>query len=173
MAYRIVPRHQIGLPHRVTNTNGRPRPELHNEPIITVHYTGVSSRGYTHADVAAEVRRIQQAFSRTKPFEYNYVIGQTNDDAIYEFAGTYQAAHSAGENHMAFGVLFLNAVDEPFNCVQQAKFQWLRDVLIWVGELAPNPQQLPHNEMHGARTACPGVFGRRAMNTLRLPYSGS
>jgi hypothetical protein len=168
--YRIVPRTEIGLPAVVRSSNGTPRPPLDHEPIITVHYTGVSSRGYTGADVAAEVRRIQRVFGSTKPFEYNYVIGQANDDAIYEFAGTYQAAHSAGENHQSFGVLFLNAVGEPFNCVQINKFRWLRDVLIWVGELAVNPQQLPHNEMHNARTACPGVMGRRAMPELRKPF---
>lgn len=170
--YRIVPRTAIGLPAVVRSANGTPRPALHMEPIITVHYTGVSSRGYTTADVAAEVRRIQSVFSKTKPFEYNYVIGQTNDDAIYEFAGTYAAAHSAGENNDSFGVLFLNAVNEPFNCVQINKFRWLRDVLIYVGELAPNPQQLPHDAMHGARTACPGVLGRRAMPELRKPFHG-
>ena len=168
--YRIVPRTEIGLPAVVRSSNGRPRPPLHLEPTITIHYTGVSSRDYAQADVAAEVRRIQEVFSSTKPFEYNYVIGQTNDDLIYEFAGNYQAAHSAGENSSSFGVLFLNAVREPFNCVQINKYRWLRDVLIWTQNLTPNPDQLPHKKMPGANTACPGTLGMRAMPELVKPF---
>ena len=61
--YRIVPRTEIGLPAVVRSSNGRPRPPLHLEPTITIHYTGVSSRDYAQADVAAEVRRIQEVFS--------------------------------------------------------------------------------------------------------------
>lgn len=168
--YRIVPREEIGLPAVVRSADGSPRPPLHNEPTITLHYTGVSSRDYNNADVAAEVLRIQQVFGWSKPFEYNYVIGQTNDDAIYEFAGTYQAAHSAGENSSSFGILFLNSVREPLTCIQIHKYQWIRDVLKYVGELQLNAQELPHNNMPGAKTLCPGTLVRRALPALKEPY---
>ena len=166
MTYQIIPRTVIGLPSVVTSANGIPCPPLHNEPTITLHYTGVSSRDYATADVKAEVLRIQQVFGATKPFEYNYVIGQRNDDAVYEFAGTYQAAHSAGENSTSFGILFLNSVREPLNCVQIHKYQWIRDVLKYVGALQLNAQELPHNNMPGAKTLCPGTLVRRALPQL-------
>lgn len=169
--YEIVPRNQIGLPTIVTNSNGTVRAPLNNEPIITLHYTGVSSRGYAKADVKAEVLRIQKNFSATKPFEYNYVIGQTNDTFIYEFAGKFQAAHSAGNNADSFGILFLNAVNEPLNCVQINKYRWLRDVLKYVGLLQLNAQELPHNNMRGAKTLCPGTLVRRALPDLIKPFS--
>ena len=82
----------------------------------------------------------------------------------------YQAGHSAGENSSSFGVLFLNAVREPFNCVQINKYRWLRDVLIWTQNLTPNPDQLPHKKMPGANTDCPGTLGMRAMPELVKPF---
>lgn len=170
MTFRIVPRTEIGLPETVTNANGTPRPPLFNERWVTFHYTGVSSRGYATADVAAEVLRIQQVFSATKPFEYNYVIGQTDDESIYEFAGTFQAAHSAGENADSFGILFLNAVGEPLTATQIAKAQWLRDVLIFVGSLQVNPDQRPHRWMPDAATACPGDIIMESLPELVKPY---
>lgn len=173
MTYRIVPRTEIGLPETVTSSSGKPRPALHLEPMIIFHYTGVSSRDYDTADVAAEVRRIQQVFSATKPFEYNYVIGQAYDDNIYEFAGTYQAAHSAGENSTSFGVLFLNSTREPLTCVQTSKYRWLRDVLIWTQHLAVNPEQLGHRDAPGAATACPGRLIWNARDDLAKPWEGS
>lgn len=170
MTYRIVPRTEIGLPDFVASSNGTPRPPLANERWVTFHYTGVSSRGYTTADVATEVLRIQEVFSSTKPFEYNYVIGQTEDSAIYEFAGKFQAAHSAGENADSFGILFLNAVGEPLTATQIAKAQWLRDVLIFVGSLQVNPDQRPHRWMPGAATACPGDIIMESLPELVKPY---
>jgi hypothetical protein len=171
MAFRIVPRTEIGLPAVVTGSDGVTRRQaLSNERWLTFHYTGVSSRGYKEADVAREVLRIQEVFHKTKPFEYNYVIGQREDALIYEFAGKFAAAHSAGENNDSFGLLFLNAVNEPLTPTQIRKAQWLRDVLIYDGSLSRNVEQLPHREMPGAATACPGEHIMGVLAELRKPY---
>ena len=171
MTFTAVPRTEIGLPARVLSSSGTPRPRLHNARWVTYHYTGVSSRGYKTADVAAEIRRIQQVFASTKPFEYNYVIGQNEDDLVYEMAGLFQAAHSGGENSESFGVLFLNAVGEPLTPTQIKKAQWLRDALIFQGSLRAQPEQRPHQLMPGAATACPGDLIMSAMPELVKPYT--
>lgn len=168
MSYKIVPRTEIGLPTRVTSSSGTPRPALgKGVRWLTYHYTGVSSRGYKTSDVAAEVRRIQQVFAATKPFEYNYVIGQNEDNLIYEFAGKYVAAHSAGENNDAVGVLFLNATDEPPTNTQVRKYQWLRDTLIADGTLRSGVDQRSHRFMPGAATACAGIIETRAADLVK------
>lgn len=170
MTYRIVPRTEIGLPSVVVGSDGSARPPLYNERYVTIHYTGVNTV-YDGRDVPAQIRHIQAIFSATKPFEYNYVIGQDDEtDNIYEFAGKFRAAHSAGENDESFGVLFLNGVNEPFTPTQIKKFQWLRDVLIFDGSLRPTPDQRPHKYMPGAATACPGEHGMVAFPELIKPY---
>jgi hypothetical protein len=155
VTYRIVPRTEIGLPAVVTNSNGTPRPPLDYEPYITAHYTG-NNVDYTDKVTREVVLQIQRVFSKTKPFEYNYVIGQAEDNHIYEFAGKYQAAHSGGENHIAFGVLFLLGVGEEPTPLMIDKWKWLRDVLIFDGSLMPNVMQRMHKDMPYAATACPG-----------------
>ena len=168
--FKIVTREEIGLPTKVLSSDGWPRPALFNERWVTFHYTGVSSRGYTSAAVAAEVLRIQAVFEDTKPFEYNYVIGQADDDSIYEFAGLFQAAHSGGENSESFGILFLNAINEPLTAKQIAKAQWLRDLLIYTGALRAQPEQRPHRWMPDAETACPGDLIMGSLEELVKPY---
>lgn len=156
--FEIVPRTAVGLPAVVINSDGvTPRPPLHLEKWCTNHYTG-NNIDYTNADVPAVIRQIQAIFSKTKPFEYNYVIGQRDDPFIYEFAGGFQAAHSAGENLDSFGILFLNGTMDPLTVKQVRKYQWLRDVLIYVGGLRPDVIELPHKQMPGAATACSGPF---------------
>ena len=98
--YRIVPRTEIGLPAVVRGSSGSPRPALRNEPWMTAHHTG-NNVTYRNRVTPQVVRQIQDVFYDTKPFEYNYVIGQEDDDRIYEFAGKFQAAHSGGENQEA------------------------------------------------------------------------
>jgi hypothetical protein len=170
VTYRIVPRTEIGLPAEVRGSTGALRPPLHDEPMLTAHYTGVSSRSYTTADVAREVVRIQEIFYTTKPFEYNYVIGQAEDDKIYEFAGKFQAAHSAGENSIAFGVLLLNGVNDPVTPTQIRKFQWLRDVLIADGSLQAVVDQRRHKDMPGASTQCAGIHVDAVWSQMLQPY---
>lgn len=136
---------------------------------MTAHYTGTNV-DYTDKVTPAVVRQIQQIFSKTKPFEYNYVIGQEDNDEIYEFAGTFQAAHSAGENPDAFGVLFLLGVGEPLLPHMIEKWKWLRDVLLYVGALRQDVIQLPHYLMPGASTACPGQEVMKNWHLLLAPY---
>lgn len=136
---------------------------------MTGHYTG-NNIDYTYSDVPAVVRRIQEIFYYTKPFEYNYVVGQQDDDLIYEFAGKFQAAHSGGENSMSFGVLFLNGTMDPLTPAQIKKWQWLREVLVFDGALRVNPMQTPHKQMPGAATACPGNLIMADFAKLREPF---
>lgn len=170
MSYRIVQRAEYGLPSTVTNSNGSPRPPLTNALYITAHYTGVTA-SYAGKDVGAEIRKIQNIFASTKPFEYNYVIGMTDDDKIYEYAGNFQAAHSAGENSTAFGVLFLVGVNDVVTPKMIDKWKWLRDALIWSGKLRPNPAQRMHYQMPGAATACPGNSIKAQWNQFLDPWN--
>jgi len=109
-------------------------------------------------------------FSNSKPFEYNYVIGQNDDDEIVEFAGKFQAAHSGGENSIAFGVLFLLGVGEPLTDRMIDKWRWLRDVLIFDGSLRPDVDQRPHKLMPRAATACAGPSVDARWPEFLLPW---
>lgn len=169
MTYRIVPRTEYGLPAVVKNSDGSLRPPLYNEKWMTAHYTG-NNVDYTNKDVEAVIRQIQAIFGKSKPFEYNYAIGQQNDDEIHEFAGTFQAAHSAGENLDSFGVLFLLGVGEPLTELMINKWRWLREVLIYTGRLKPDVVQLPHYLMPDAKTQCPGPVVMNDWARLLLPY---
>lgn len=122
---------------------------------MTAHYTG-NYVDYTDKVTTDVVLQIQRIFSDTKPFEYNYVIGQESNNEIYEFAGKFQAAHSGGENSISFGVLFLLGVGENPTPLMIEKWRWLRDVLIADGSLRPDVDQRMHKDMPGAATACPG-----------------
>lgn len=122
---------------------------------MVAHYTG-NNVDYTDKVTTEVILQIQRVFSSTKPFEYNYVIGQEDNDEIYEFAGKFRAAHSAGENDESFGVLFLLGVGEDPTPRMIDKWRWLRDVLIFDGSLRPDVDQRMHYQMPGAATACPG-----------------
>jgi hypothetical protein len=167
--YRIVPRIEAGLPVEVRTSSGGLRPPLSNERWTTAHYTG-NNIDYTGKDAAEIARQIQRVFSASKPFEYNYVIGQEDDDRIIEFAGKFQAAHSGGENGDSFGVLFLLGVGEEITDLMIDKWRWLRDVLIADGSLSPNVEQLQHRQMPKAATACPGESIIRRWPEFLLPY---
>jgi hypothetical protein len=170
MEYQIIPRTEAGLPARVSSSSGGQRPPLSDERWMTAHYTG-NSIDYTGKDAAEITRQIQRVFQDSKPFEYNYVIGQDNDPFIIEFAGKFQAAHSGGENSESFGVLFLLGVGEEVTDLMIDKWRWLRDVLIFDGSLSPDVEQLQHRQMPRAATACPGasIIGR--WPEFLLPYS--
>lgn len=168
MTYRIMPRTEAGLPAAVTSSSGQSRQPLMNERWMTAHYTG-NNIDYTGKDAAAVTRQIQAVFSSTKPFEYNYVIGQNEDNIIVEYAGKFQAAHSAGENADSFGVLFLLGVGEDPTPTMIDKWRWLRDVLIFDGSLRPDVDQRMHYQMPGAATSCPGNI-KQFWDQFLLPY---
>lgn len=169
MTYRIVPRTEIGLPAEVRSSSGYLRPPLALERWMTAHYTGVYVK-YADRDTPDTILNIQRVFANSKPFEYNYVIGQENDEAIYEFAGKFQAAHSGGENGDSFGVLFLLGVGEELTVKMMDKWRWLRDVLIADGSLRTDVEQLKHKDMPGAATACPGLSITARWNEMLRPW---
>ena len=169
MEYQITTRTEAGLPAEVRSSSGSLRQPLRNERWMTAHYTG-NSIDYTGKDAAEITRQIQRVFKDSKPFEYNYVIGQDDDPFIIEFAGKFQAAHSGGENLDSFGVLFLLGVGEEVTDLMIDKWRWLRDVLIADGSLSPNVEQLQHRQMPRARTACPGASVIRRWPEFLLPY---
>lgn len=176
MSYTIVPRTSIGLPATVTSSGGSPRPALFNEQYYTCHYTGVDVI-FANRDTPTSIRVIDQA-ARNRPtpapFEYNYVIDVKNNDLVYEYAGTFQAAHSAGENDEAVGVLFLNGIREAPTDLQINKWRWLRDrFLIPNGILRANPDQRQHKQMPGAATSCPGQLIVNRWNEFLTPYQNS
>ena len=171
MAYRIVPRTEIGLPATVTSSGGSPRRHLSGMGWLTYHYTGVDAR-YKDKDVPAEIRKIQQMFATSKPFEYNYVIGQTDDNNVYEFAGEYQAAHCKNYNTKSIGVLFLNGTKEGLTEGQIKKFQWLRAQLGSMGTITGSAKVTPHREMPEAATACPGQLILDVRGRLVEPFDG-
>ncbi len=174
MTFKIVPREEIGLPEKVTSTDGSHRPLVKNCKYLTIHYTGVFDNQKDYSDVGDTPEEIlwleQIARQAGKPNEYNYVIGSDDDDFIYEYAGTRRAAHSSGENSIAIGVLlFLNVEDAPTTKMIQ-KIQWLRDVLKYYGVLSKDAETTPHKNMPGAATACPGQHVLNNWGAIIAPY---
>ena len=172
MSFKIVTRTEIGLDPIVRSSSGSPRQALGFEPWATVHQTGVDVTYRNRTDVKAEIRKIEQwAAGQGKPNEYNYIIPIFDDEFIYEYAGGFQAAHSAGENGDSIGVLFLNGNNEPMTDTQVAKFRWLVHVLQTFALLSGNCTILPHYAMPGANTGCPkNIMGNR-LTELRTPWT--
>jgi len=95
------------------------------------------------------------------------------DGEIWEYAGDYLAAHSEGENAIAYGVQFVNGQDDLATDAQVEAFRWLRDVhLKGRARVTVDCATTPHKQMPGAVTACPGeraVMPR--LDDLRKPYA--
>jgi hypothetical protein len=169
--FQIVSRQTIGLPLIVRNSDGSARPALSDEPFMTIHYTGVNVTYGDPGDTPSEIVALQNyAVLAGKPFEYNYVIGQDDDPFIYEYAGTFRAAHSAGENDIAVGVLMFNGTAEPATDKQVRKIQWLRAYLIETGTLNAGVDTRPHQQMPGANTSCPGQLILNRWAEIETPY---
>lgn len=155
MSFKIVQRAEYGLPSTVRSANGSLRPAISQCRYLTCHYTGVSVQ-YRNRSTPQQILNIQRIFATTKPFEYNWVIGNENDDKVYEYAGNFQAAHSAGNNSVSHGVLMLLGIGEAPTPLMIEKFKWLRDLLIFTGGVRADVATTPHKNMPGARTSCPG-----------------
>jgi hypothetical protein len=169
-----------------TSNAGTPRPRLKVPvPTITRHYTGsppiARAATWTAEQFMPDFQRI--ALASGKSYEYNYVIPPRTDSSsqVWEYAGTFQAAHSQGENDVAIGVLFAIGVAnhpsyanydktkptvwEPLTDSMVEAYRWLRDRLLFdAGYALPSVAQIEHRAMPGALTACPGnsVIGRAA-----------
>lgn len=171
MTYTLTPRTAIGLDPVVRSTNGTPRPAIAQCRWMTLHWTGVNVAYGDPGDTPAEIRAIERyAQGAGKPNEYNYVIGQDADALVYEYAGGFQAAHSAGENGQAVGVLFLNGINEPVTPLQIDKARWLRDVLRYFGVLRSACEVTPHRDMPGGATQCPGDRIAAAAAVIAQPW---
>jgi len=169
--FQIIPRQTTGLPLVVRNSDGSIRPALSDEPFMTIHYTGVNVTYGDAGDTVNEILALQNyAVLAGKPFEYNYIIDQDDSDRIYEYAGTFRAAHSAGENDIAVGVLIFNGTAEPMTDKQVRKVQWLRAYLIETGILQASVDTRPHRQMPGANTACPGQLILNRWAEIVTPY---
>lgn len=153
------------------NNNGTPRPLLQPlRPILTVHYTGVSATSYADpGDTAKELYNLQQAVAKVKSFEYNWLID--SEGIIWEYAGDYVAAHSAGENPFAIGVIFWNSVQDDLTDAQVQAFRELRYDLTKRNMLSAGHSIIPHKNMPGAATPCPGSKVLARWSELIVPYT--
>jgi hypothetical protein len=166
-----------GLPIPHSNDGTSPRPLLAPyRTQLTAHYPG-SPLGRSYAEMAGDVKKktyvhaVQRsALANGKSFEYNYFVFM--DGEVWEYAGDFLAAHSAGENADAYGVQFVNGQDDLCTDAQVTAYQWLRDIHLKSRQrVTMTAATIPHREMPGAATACPGpraVMPRLA--DLRKPY---
>ena len=171
-------REQSGLPKPHNNDGTTPRPLLNSWlEIITAHYPG-SPVGTTFRAMDGDVKKktyiqaVQRnAVEEKKSFEYNFFIFM--DGEIWEYAGDYLAAHSAGENAESYGVQFVNGQDDLCTDRQVRSYQWLRDVyLARRNRIIASAVTTPHRQMPGAATQCPGdraIMPR--LEELRQPYN--
>lgn len=155
-----------------TNSNGTPRPPIKGCRYLTLHYTGVTSTSYADfGDSPDEIRSIQAyAVNAKKPWEYNYAVD--TEGVVWEYAGTYQAAHSAGENLEAIGVILLLGVNEAPTERMIDAVRWLRWVLVAFQTLRPYGQHevRPHKDMPGAATPCPGQLVLARWESFTAPW---
>jgi hypothetical protein len=165
----------LPIPHSNDGTTRRPLLAPYRTH-LTAHYPG-SPLGRSYAEMAGDVKKktyvhsVQRsALANGKSFEYNYFIFM--DGEVWEYAGDFLAAHSAGENPDAYGVQFVNGQDDLCTDAQVTAYQWLRDIHLKSRQrVTMTATTIPHREMPGAATACPGpraVIPRLA--DLRKPY---
>jgi hypothetical protein len=97
---------------------------------------------------------------------------------VWEYAGRHQAAHSSGENHIAYGVLLL--IGRPVasgptsdELPTDPMIQAVRELRYWlttIGALAPMHAMRPHREMPGAVTLCPSPGVMRRWDEFAAPW---
>lgn len=152
------------------NRDGSPRPPLAPCRWLTVHWVGAGQWG-DPGDTPSEMRSIH-AFSMSPgkgtPWEYGYVIDAAGE--AWTYAGEYLAAHSAGENAEAIGVLLLAGPGEPITDAMVLTFRQLRYELARRGALTSGHEVRPHQWMPGANTSCPGPAMARLVE-LATPWS--
>lgn len=169
-----------GLPAPHNNNGTTLRPLLAQlRPTITCHYPGSPiGRSYAGDAMLGDVKKKtylhnmqRYAQSAGKSFEYNYLIFM--DGEVWEYAGDYLAAHSAGDNADSIGVQFVNGQDDPCTGEQIQAFRWLRDIHLKSRKrLTIDCATTPHREMPGAATSCPGDRAIMPyLPQLRLPHN--
>ncbi len=165
-------RTEVGLPLTVTNMDRiTKRPVLANRlELILCHYTGVpvATRQYKFLTLAQKIVIIK-SINEWKRNEYNYLIFQ--DGTIFEFAGRFQAIHCGpwpigrSWNNVSYGMLFVNAVEEPITWDQISSFGWLKNVMRWTQQVAQDVEVQPHK--WAKPTGCPGDSIVEAIPGLR------
>lgn len=169
-----------GLPAPHNNNGTTLRPLLAPlRPTITCHYPGAPvGRSYAGDAMQGDVKKKtylhnmqRYAQGAGKSFEYNYLLFM--DGEVWEYAGDYLAAHSAGDNAESYGCQFVNGQDDPCSGEQIYSFRWLRDIHLKSRKrLALTCATTPHCEMPGASTSCPGPRAIMPyMAQLRLPHN--
>jgi len=175
----LVPRETIWPGKLPTNSTGTPRPKLEQlRPYYTIHYTG-GGLWLDPDDTPAELRSIQAyAAGANKPWEYNYVID--GQGIVWEYAGDYRAAHSAGENEIAIGVLLLVGFKGKYPAVEyweaptEPMIRAVRELRAWLSDserLALSHLMRQHNQMPAAATICPGPEVVKRWSDLTLPWT--
>jgi hypothetical protein len=175
----LVPRETVWPGQLPRNNDGTIRTRLKpDRPYLTCHYTG-GGLWLDPNDTPEELKKIQQfaaSASKRTPWEYNYVID--GQGLVWEYAGEYQAAHSAGENDIAIGVLLLVGFKGTYPLVEYWEvptsqmiraFQELRAALVATDKLAENHLLRQHNQMPGAATSCPGDGVKGVWSQLSAP----
>jgi hypothetical protein len=166
----IHPRSEVFGSDMPCNRDGSPRPLLAPCRWLTVHWVGAGQWG-DPGDTPSEMRSIH-AFSMSPgkgtPWEYGYVIDARA--SAWTYAGEYLAAHSAGENAEAIGVLLLAGPGEPITDAMVLTFRQLRYELACRGALTSGHEVRPHQWMPGANTSCPGPAMARLVE-LATPWS--
>jgi hypothetical protein len=154
--FNLVPRSVLWPGELPTSSNGVLRPLVQRPALyITGHYTGSPGDWDDFYDTSAEARAIQvYAQHAKKPWEYNWIIDSEGN--VVEYAGMYQAAHSAGENGIAHGVLLLLGIGEPVTPAMVLSFRQLRWWLQQEEATSFATLVRKHKDMPGAATACPG-----------------
>lgn len=166
----IHPRSEVFGAAVPCNRDGSPRALLAPCRWLTVHWVGAGQWG-DPGDTPSEMRSIH-AFSmspgKATPWEYGYVIDAAGE--CWTYAGEYLAAHSAGENAEAIGVLLLAGPGEPITDAMVLTFRQLRYELARRGALTSGHEVRPHQWMPGANTSCPGPAMGRLVE-LATPWS--
>lgn len=175
------------------NNDGTPRLLL-VKPVqyVTVHYTGSPIRSRASTDPVEVYMPWMEgvADATRKSFEYNYVIPPRADRSsqVWEYAGPYQAAHSAGENSISLGVQFAIGVDnypsyvdydwseptiwQPLEDGQVEAFRFLMWKLRQEGLIDDRTVMVrPHKDMPGAATPCPGASILARWDELLMPWN--
>ena len=155
-----------------TSLNGEVRPALKPDRLtLTVHYVGSGTFTDT-GDTPSEIRAIHAysvSPSKRTPWEYNYVVDSEGE--LWTYAGEREAAHSAGENHLAVGVLMLAGLNDAPTEAMILGFRQLRWLLQDVGLLSRQHSVVPHGQMPGATTSCPGPATLARWSSLVEPWS--
>lgn len=168
--FQLIPRSVLWPGQVPRSSSGSLRSQVKRPAdFLTGHYTGSPGEWADFDDTHTEAAALQvYAQHASKPWEYNWIVDTQGQ--VVEYAGTYQAAHSAGENGVSHGVLFFLGVGEPMTSQMILAFRQLRWWLTECGYLAP-VGPTPHNQMPGAATLCPGPKVEEHWAALSTPWT--